>query len=1189
MHFEPGNRNTSDSASVVWSDTSGLGRQLWKRVQTQGLLRKSTLHRMKHLPSPRYLHSVPLAADIAQRWGADHGTEACRLKPHLPLLTARYSFFSPAVFQMQNKYWNQFAQSHMKEQTKPIARSPIPSVTESLASTAFITNQKALRKTTRAINTKKKNSPGFKPNTKFTNIDNGRFQNATQKSMNGNSGKTTTTEFILPFQKQHLRHVLTKGKGQHAILSALPSNVTHLPAGDHFLNTKKNSSALPVIQRTIIPDKRRIGRLNNCIEREIDTDDRPDNNTVRKATRRYSADDAGRKSYLLPKRTVKEKLLLPSSLDSTHQNKNQDVRGRLSESIINSEFLIMPSLGPLTFQRSPTSPLHSAAHIFRTKSVSVSTPAVSLPLPGVLGFSLFRGSDSLIQASGFRKNTIHKAVKQKENGNPDSPLSEDIFRVPYRNQKISRLEIAHATIQENLIGKTPSDKKRGTSHLSVASKFNTKSAAPLLAATGFPYPNFSVLPLQHALFSKRGAIQRTVKRMKSGQRSTPVSETILRKIYRKKKILQQYPARNTGAPIQPYKLPSLPLGEGEQNMKVDLGYPRSPRYFHIKKDNIFSIRNGQRKAEPLLSKMTSPSAVASSSFSTGSVAHLGLTEFQPNNNPLELVENSGGRSTGGIVSFIQRSHRKQCPSQLHIAGKIIQADKSDNGSLEYNNKKKLAALPIRSLKSETQPVDIASFFQRWTNINKFCQSDIIHKKSVRAKKTHDSSSSYYPIKPEKKKLQGPQLLWRPKKTEATAPSAILTATATTENFQRNFDSRKQINLSSTLTPGRLRAQQISVPVSVDGSSKKKFAWNGSAVSLQRSGENTDQVSRPYFSLKSKKQLESLGSNKKTTFFPVHADIPFSASKGKFKKNTSNIIRTASLNTSPGRLHPLNVFQKVGTLTAQKKAIRPARFGVNTPSESFDLTSVLMREPHVHHHTGAISFGNNGRRLGAGLLSEHSKTPSHVEDRGTSDGMKSMPFDLSSTSFTLPIRNTKLSNIQMTHNHNELPIAAQNRKMHKIKPVEYAGIPGYCTSALSGRLQLNALSVPPVPPQDDKITSKKGVLSESTVQKQRMPLPQFPAGRQVRKQSLADTTIPVNAQSTSNIMQSGSQTVLQPTAAEISFAQSDTELGTEINSTETESPALPSGIDMDELVEKTWLKIMRKLTIERERRGHLKWS
>jgi hypothetical protein len=34
---------------------------------------------------------------------------------------------------------------------------------------------------------------------------------------------------------------------------------------------------------------------------------------------------------------------------------------------------------------------------------------------------------------------------------------------------------------------------------------------------------------------------------------------------------------------------------------------------------------------------------------------------------------------------------------------------------------------------------------------------------------------------------------------------------------------------------------------------------------------------------------------------------------------------------------------------------------------------------------------------------------------------------------------------------------------------------------------------------------------------------------------------------------------------------------------------PAAIDLDELVEKAWLKIMRKLTIERERRGLKKWS
>ena len=97
----------------------------------------------------------------------------------------------------------------------------------------------------------------------------------------------------------------------------------------------------------------------------------------------------------------------------------------------------------------------------------------------------------------------------------------------------------------------------------------------------------------------------------------------------------------------------------------------------------------------------------------------------------------------------------------------------------------------------------------------------------------------------------------------------------------------------------------------------------------------------------------------------------------------------------------------------------------------------------------------------------------------------------------------------------------------------------------------------------------------------MPLALLPAV-QGNMHSLSNTSI------SGGVVQTSPQSLLQPTAAGVVTAPSGNNAGTEARPTEAETGAPQAAIDMDELVEKTWLKIMRKLTIERERRGHPKW-
>jgi hypothetical protein len=68
-----------------------------------------------------------------------------------------------------------------------------------------------------------------------------------------------------------------------------------------------------------------------------------------------------------------------------------------------------------------------------------------------------------------------------------------------------------------------------------------------------------------------------------------------------------------------------------------------------------------------------------------------------------------------------------------------------------------------------------------------------------------------------------------------------------------------------------------------------------------------------------------------------------------------------------------------------------------------------------------------------------------------------------------------------------------------------------------------------------------------------------------------------------VVQTSPQSLLPATAAAAPIGG-----GEESEALETETGAPRAQIDLDELVEKAWQKLMHKLTIELERRGCTKW-
>ena len=55
------------------------------------------------------------------------------------------------------------------------------------------------------------------------------------------------------------------------------------------------------------------------------------------------------------------------------------------------------------------------------------------------------------------------------------------------------------------------------------------------------------------------------------------------------------------------------------------------------------------------------------------------------------------------------------------------------------------------------------------------------------------------------------------------------------------------------------------------------------------------------------------------------------------------------------------------------------------------------------------------------------------------------------------------------------------------------------------------------------------------------------------------------------------------------ARCQSKLARKLARVESPAAAAKPQIDLDEMVEKAWQKLMRKLTIERERRGYTRWA
>ncbi|MCP4341408.1 MAG: hypothetical protein GY799_21635 [Desulfobulbaceae bacterium] len=120
-----------------------------------------------------------------------------------------------------------------------------------------------------------------------------------------------------------------------------------------------------------------------------------------------------------------------------------------------------------------------------------------------------------------------------------------------------------------------------------------------------------------------------------------------------------------------------------------------------------------------------------------------------------------------------------------------------------------------------------------------------------------------------------------------------------------------------------------------------------------------------------------------------------------------------------------------------------------------------------------------------------------------------------------------------------------------------------------------------PQQMIEVHSKEAPSTKRSFIGQDMPLALMPSN-QGRAQEISNTA------GDSQLVQTSPLELAEGTSAAgaVSAPPADTGLESSMSNRATGQPQ--AAMDLDELVEKTWLKIMRKLTIERERRGHNKW-
>ena len=76
-----------------WDQPQGLGWQLWRRTHATGLLTTQIQRDVARLRAHIPLHHVSLAAEIQRRWGLGQDSIAHRYHPDLPFFFARFPFF----------------------------------------------------------------------------------------------------------------------------------------------------------------------------------------------------------------------------------------------------------------------------------------------------------------------------------------------------------------------------------------------------------------------------------------------------------------------------------------------------------------------------------------------------------------------------------------------------------------------------------------------------------------------------------------------------------------------------------------------------------------------------------------------------------------------------------------------------------------------------------------------------------------------------------------------------------------------------------------------------------------------------------------------------------------------------------------------------------------------------------------
>lgn len=149
-----------------------------------------------------------------------------------------------------------------------------------------------------------------------------------------------------------------------------------------------------------------------------------------------------------------------------------------------------------------------------------------------------------------------------------------------------------------------------------------------------------------------------------------------------------------------------------------------------------------------------------------------------------------------------------------------------------------------------------------------------------------------------------------------------------------------------------------------------------------------------------------------------------------------------------------------------------------------------------------------------------------------------------------------------------------------------------TAVRSSEIHLQTAGLPPVLlPMRARAITDPPLMRQSDVPVRREQHAPAPATRSIsRDLTLAAPSVRRDERSLAVLHRSNGtslQTAFQEAASAVSRAL-PIGAGAEIPTVEAPAAAAKPQIDLDEIVEKAWQKLMRKLTVERERRGYTRW-